>query len=586
MRLVCSLNVARITLAGWTLILVILVAPCITHAQQPAAINLVDVSEACGIGFRHSDGASGRRYIVETVTAGMAIFDYDNDGYQDVLLLSGQPLPNSETSASQATGSQASDAVESKAQSIGMPSANRSHRNALYRNCGNWTFEDVTLSAGLAAPGYGLGVVAGDYDDDGDWDLYVSNFGPSVFYRNNGDGTFTDVTAISGLENDNFAAGGVMTDIDADGLLDLYLANYVQFSFDKHITRMIGKHQFHPGPHDYPPAADRMFKNMGNGQFEDISQAAGIQQHTAPGMGVIAGDFDEDGDSDIFVANDSYPNFLWVNDGHGHFTEEATLAGLAVDRTGRENGNMGVECADFNGDLLMDLFSTTYQDEMPVLYLNQGAGFFQDATNVARIDNSLHPHVNWGVGAVDFDRDGDRDLFLACGHFMDNIRFIDDRTDVKVTNYLLLNQAGKFTNFTRHAGTGMLVVESSRGAAFDDLDNDGDVDVVVLNVNAKPTVIRNETETENRWLKVRLIGLRSNRWGIGAKVIVKSGGQSQAALVHAGRGYQSHYGTELHFGVGAAQAVESVEIRWPSGRSQTLTEIVLNETLIAREPAD
>ncbi len=518
---------------------------CLTTIAQELPIQFEEVSKSSGIQFHHSDGSSGNRYIVETVTSGLAIFDYDGDGLKDVFLLTGQPLP-------------------------GNPNQ-KSAWNALYRNNGDWTFTDVTASAGLDSFGYGLGVVAADYDEDGHLDLYLSHFGPSVLYRNRGDGTFEDVTKASGIENDQFAAGAVFADVDGDGLLDLYQANYVQFSFDKHRVRTIAGHQFHPGPHDYPPAPDKLFKNQGNGTFADISQESGIQSVAAPGMGVIAGDFDEDGDCDIFVANDSYPNFLWINDGQGHFTENAVIAGLAVDRSGRENGNMGVECADFNGDLLLDFFSTTYQDEMPVLYLNRGSGLYEDATNVSRIPNSLHPHVNWGVGAEDFDLDGDRDLFIACGHFMDNIRFIDDRTECKVSNYLLLNEKGRFQDATKIAGEGLQIIESSRGAAFDDLDNDGDIDAVVLNVNTTPSVLRNNRiRGPNSWLRVRLVGITSNRWGVGAQIVVSSNGIKQTAMVHAGRGYQSAYAIENTFGLGEASSIDFVEVRWPDGATQKI----------------
>jgi hypothetical protein len=287
-------------------------------------------------------------------------------------------------------------------------------------------------------------------------------------------------------------------------------------------------------------------------------------------MGVLCADFDDDGDSDIFVANDQHANFLFLNDGTGKFREEGLIAGVAFDRFGKANGNMGVECADLDGDGLLDIFTTTYQEEMPVLYRNLGSGLFQDATPSARIDPGLFPHVAWGIGLVDFDNDRDRDIFIACGHFLDNIRFIDDRTSMKVSNYLLQNNGtGKFSNVTHQCGSGMQIVESSRAACFDDLDHDGDIDAVVLNFNAAPSLLRNDSLGGAHWLDVRLSGRHENRDGIGARVRVIAGGHAYVAEVHAGRGYQSHYGTQLHFGLGDRSTVDRIEVRWPGGQTES-----------------
>ncbi len=374
----------------------------------PPLLNLENVGTESNIQFVHSTGASGQRYIVETVVAGLALFDYDNDGYLDIYFLNGRPLPGTSESAQL--------------------------RNALYRNNGDWTFTDVTLAAGVAGTGYGMGVAAADYDEDGDDDLYIANFGQNNFYVNNGDGTFTESTTSAGLHRDDaFGTGVVWLDIDSDGDLDLYAGSYVQFKFDQHKTRTIAGHQFHPGPAAYPPALHDLFRNEGDGTFTNISQSSGIGASAGPGMGAIAFDADDDHDIDLFVCNDGKANFLFINDGHGKFTEQAYLAGVAVDRAGTPNGNMGVDAADVDGDGLLDLLTTDYQDELPVLYRNQGAGLFEDMTTRAKIDVGLLPHVKWGVGLIDIDNDADRDAFIACGHFLDNIRLIDDRTDLKST---------------------------------------------------------------------------------------------------------------------------------------------------------
>ncbi len=379
----------------------------------------------------------------------------------------------------------------------------------------------MTAHAGVAKPIYGMGVVAADYDEDGDVDLYVSNFGQNILYRNNGDGTFSEATQACGLTmRDKVGAGCAFLDMDRDGDLDLYVGSYVEFSLDKHKPKMIGKHAFHPGPTDYPPSPDTLFRNNGDGTFSDVTAAAGIDKQVSYSMGLVAFDIDEDGDTDIFVGNDQRPNTLWINDGTGKFEDQAVLAGVAVDRTGKPNGNMGVEIGDVNGDGLIDIFTTTYQDEMPVLYLNVGAGQFLDQTNVLQIDRRLLPHVKWGCGLVDFDNDGDLDMYIACGHFMDNIQYIDDRTAVKVRDFVLENRGGKFVNVTSQVGSGLNIVQSSRGAAFDDFDNDGDIDVVVLNTNARPSILRNDSRSSSRSLALKLIGTGDNRAAVGAQVEV------------------------------------------------------------------
>ena len=534
-----------------------------SFGQAATAIKFADWSERSGVDFVHTDGSSGAHYIVESVVCGLALFDYDNDGWIDIYFLNGAPL---------------------KGTVVEKPPTNKLYRNKLYRNNGDFTFTDVTEAAGVGDRGYGLGVVAADYDEDGDDDLYISNFGENVFYLNNGDGTFSDATEEAGLlMPPKFGAGCSFADIDRDGDLDLYVASYVRFTYDQHKIRMIGKHQFHPGPTDYPPSGDRLFRNLGDGTFEDISESSGIASVATSSMGVLALDADDDGDSDFFVANDQMANSLWINDGLGSFTEQGITAGVAFDRSGKANGNMGIDLGDVDGDGLLDLFTTTYQDEMPVLYRNLGGGVFMDATNVARIDNRLFPHVNWGCGLVDFDNDSDLDLYIACGHFMDNIQYIDDRTSVKVKNYLLQNDGkGKFVNVTESAGDGMAIVESSRGAAFGDLDNDGDVDVVVLNVNARASILRNETKTANGSVSLELVGTDSNRSAIGARVTVGSAGgvRKQVTEVVAGRGYQSHYGTRLHFGIGASSSSAKasdleVEVTWPSGKTQKIALLSL-----------
>ena len=509
-----------------------------------ARVIEVDPSHS-GIDFVHTDGSNGNRYMVETIIGSLAIFDYDNDGWQDIYFVNGAPLLGTMTETPP--------------------------RNQLYKNNRDWTFTDVTLASGLGDLQYGMGVVVGDYDQDGDADVFLSNFGTNVFYVNEGDGTFSESTKLCGLTSPTrVGAGNSFFDMDNDGDLDLYCASYVEFDYPLHKTRTIAGYQFHTGPNDYTPARHSLYRNDGDGSFTDVSKWSGISQLRAPGMGVLSADFDGDGDVDVFVANDQKPNFLLINDGTGRFQEEGLIAGVAVDRLGRSNGTMGVDYADFDGDGQLDLITTTYQDEMLVLYQAVGPGLFADSTNLARIDTTLNAHVKWGVGGVDFDNDGDRDLFVACGHFLDNIRFIDDRTDVKVTNYLLANDGhGHFTNVTKEAGSALQVIESSRGAAFDDLDNDGDVDVVVLNVNARPTVGRTESPKGNNGYSVRLIGTSTNRDALGAKIIaVSASGKAQTHVLTSGKGYESSYGIRTYFGTGS-DALSKFMVTWSNGKTES-----------------
>ncbi|MCY2980865.1 MAG: CRTAC1 family protein [Planctomycetota bacterium] len=527
-------------------------APCIwiptpiVSGQTKFGATIADVAAAeCGIDFNHTDGQSGKRYMVETVIGSLALFDYDNDGLIDIYFVDGAALPGSNL-----------DYVPS---------------NRLYRNLGNWRFVDVTKESGLGDRGYGMGVVVGDYDQDGDADVFVSNFGHNAFYVNQGDGTFLEQSKTCGIWGPmRVGAGNSFFDMDNDGDLDLYGASYVHFQFDEHKVRIINGYEFHTGPNDYRPAADFLYRNDGDGKFTDVSESSGITKQIAPGMGVLAADFDDDNDIDLFVANDQQPNFLLTNDGTGRFQFDELLAGVAFDRTGKANGNMGVEYADLDGDLQLDLITTTYQEEMPVYYRRNQPGLFTDATNLARLDTTLTAHVTWGVGAVDFDNDGDRDLFFACGHFLDNIRFIDDRTSVKVANYLLVNDGkGRFRNASKEAGSALQVIESSRGAGFDDLDNDGDVDFVIVNVNAAPSLGRTDSNTGNDRLSLRLIGTTGNRDAVGSTVWVTTvSGKKQVQATIAGRGYESHYGSRLYFGSGDDK-MATIEVKWPSGLVET-----------------
>lgn len=511
-------------------------------ADLPASIQFSDVTRQTGITFRHTDGSSGRRFIVESVAAGLATFDYDHDGDIDIYFLNGSPLP-------------------------GAPSTAPLPRNALYRNDGNWKFTDVTQTAGVGHTGYGLGVCVGDYNSDGHPDLYLNNFGPNVLYRNNGNGTFTDVTLDARVAVGNHVgAGASFLDIDKDGDLDLFVAHYIDFTLAKHQTRVVNGYPAYVGPMTYGPVSSTLFRNNGDGTFTDISNESGIAAQKGTGMGVVCADYDDDGDTDIIVGNDAMANFVWKNDGKGHFEEVGLLSGLAYDMHGVGQGTMGVECGDFDNDGRLDFQMTSYQKQWAILYRNQGGGFFSDVTSATGAGAGSYRQVEWGNGLVDFDNDGDRDLFMACGHLQDNVELWDDTATYEAKNVLLENTGrGKFTDISARAGEGLSVKLSSRGAAFDDLDNDGDIDVVVLNARREPTLLRNDSPTGNHWLGIRLRGTRSNRDGVGARIKVVSGDLTLVDEVHSGRGYQSHFGSFPHFGLGPRTRVDRIEVRWIGG---------------------
>ena len=545
-------------------ILAVIAGLALCHsARSEAPILLHDVSPETGIAFPHYDGSSGRRYIMETVASGLATLDYDGDGLIDVYLLNGSPL---------------------KGAALNSPPTNR-----LYRNLGDWKFVDVTQAAGVGDPGFGLGAAVADYDQDGCPDLYISNFGPNVLFRNNGDGTFTNATGASGVggqPDSKVGAGTCFLDADADGDLDLFVANYLHFTYDLHVPRTHRGFPIYWGPESYRPLPSTLYSNRGDGGFRDVTKASGVDS-PGWGMGMVCADFDDDGDTDIFVADDSMCNYLWENDGTGHFRESGLMAGIGYNFRGEAHGNMGVDCGDFDNDGRLDFYVTSYQTQLAALFRNFGHGFFQDVTVSSRAGSGTGPNVTWGSGLVDFDNDGQKDIFVACGHLLDNVEAFDDSTSYQASNILLRNTGrGTFVDVTASSGNGMAVKRSSRGAAFEDLDNDGDIDVVVVNSRRKPTILRNDSQNDHHWLQVRLRGVRTNRDGVGARVKVVAGDSVFVDEVHSGRGYQSHFGTRLHFGLGERSRVDRVEVRWIGGGTDVLENVPVDRqiTLLERKP--
>jgi hypothetical protein len=518
-----------------------------------AGIVFTDVTKETGITFRHTDGSGGKFYIMETISAGLALFDYDNDGDIDIYFLNGAAL---------------------KGTKFKVPP-----KNALYRNEGGWKFVDVTQASGTGDTGFGLGIAVGDYDNDGDPDIYLNNHGPNVLYRNNGDGTFTDVAKSAGVENGSkVGAGACFLDMDKDGDLDLYVSNYVEFSYETHTARTAAGFKTYPGPLSYTPTSDNLYRNNGDGTFTDVSGKSGVKQHLGTGMGMICSDYDNDGDTDIYVANDVMGNFLFQNDGTGKFEEVGLMSGVSYDLHGERQGSMGVEVGDYDNDGLFDFYATSFRGEQATLYRNLGDGMFEDVSRSSGAGKGTLPGVTWGAGLVDFDNDGDRDIFVASGHLGRNVSLFDDSLTYFQSNIFLMNTGdGKFVDMSEQCGEGMNVKLSSRGAGFDDLDNDGDVDVVILNTRREPTILKNDSHPKGHWLQVRLRGVKTNRDGVGARVTVAAGDLTLIDEVHSGRGYQSHYGTHLHFGLGKRDHVESIEVRWIGGGTDIFRNITADQ---------
>jgi hypothetical protein len=524
-----------------------------------SSIILRDVTKETGITFKHTDGSSGQRYIVESVSAGLALFDYDRDGDEDIYFLNGAALKGTKYDAPP--------------------------KNALYRNEGGWKFTDVTDKAGVGDTGFGLGVVAGDYDNDGDLDLYVNNYGPNVLYRNNGDGTFTDMTKQSGVANGHkVGAAAFFLDMDKDGDLDLFVSNYLKFTYQNHLMRTSKGIPKYAGPMDFPPMPNNLFRNNGDGTFTNVSEESGVAKHKGWGMGGVCADYDNDGDTDIYIANDVAANFLFENDGTGKFKEVGLITGLAYDLQGHEHGSMGIDCGDYDNDGRIDFYETSYSRELSTLYKNLGDNMFEDVTMLTGAGAGTLPHVTWGTGFADFDNDGHRDIFIACGHLQDNVELYNDMETSLAQNVILKNTGErKFVDVSDNSGDGMKVKLRSRGTALGDMDNDGDIDIVILNSRSEPTILRNDSPSKGNWIQVLLRGTRSNRDGVGAHVKVIAGDLTLVDEVHSGRGYQSHYGMRLHFGLGNRKKMDRIEVRWIGGGMDVFNDITVNQLVTLTE---
>jgi hypothetical protein len=529
------------------------------------AIKLVDVAAQSGITLLNICGGPAKDYIIDEVGSGAAWLDYDNDGNLDLLIVNGSTRERSKTG--------------------GDPLV------ALYRNDGNGRFTDVTARSGLSRKGWGMGVCVADYDNDGFDDLYVTSaVGGNALYRNNGNGTFIDVTRQAGVADAGWSTGCAFGDYDRDGNVDLYVAHYVKFD-----ERAIAKRgetagcrfmtvDVSCGPKGLKGEADVLFHNNGRGGFTDVTKAAGINDPGYYGFGVIFTDLDEDGWPDIFVANDSTPNFLFHNNHNGTFSETGLVAGVALSGDGREQSGMGVDAGDYNRDGHFGLVVTHFSHDYTTLYENSGKGFFTDASYTTGIAVGAGRYLGWGVGFVDFENAGRLDLFVSNGHIYPEVDTHGLGTKYRQRKQLFRNLGNKrFQEITDEVGGGLLLEKSSRGAAFGDYDNDGDIDVLVVNLDDRPTLLRNDTAGGNHWVTFQLAGTKSNRDGIGARIRVTANGSTQSAEIRAGGSYLSSNDRRAHFGLGAADRVQQVQIQWPSGLVESANNLPADGFYVARE---
>jgi hypothetical protein len=494
-------------------------------------------------------GGPTKDHILESTGSGLALFDYDGDGRLDIYLVTAAELTTAR--------------------------ARIPHRNALYRNLGGWRFEDVSRRAGVDAESWGSGACVGDADGDGRIDLYVTNWGENLLYRNRGDGTFEDVAPAAGVAAGGWSTGCAFLDADADGDLDLYVARYVQTSWDDLVRakRTLGWRngpRIMVGPAGLPGEADLYFENVGNGRFEEAAGRRGLADAArAYGFAVLATDYDDDGFVDLFVANDSNPNFLYRNLGDGRFESAGLLAGVAVNGEARAQAGMGADAADYDGDSRIDLVLTAFAHDRNTLYRNVDGQHFEDATVAGGIAAATFVRMGWGAAFLDADLDGRPDLFFANGHIFSDIDGYPQLGEsYRQKNQLLLNAGGgRFRDVSAAAGAGLQAARVGRGAAVGDLDNDGDPDIVVSNMDEEPTLLENRQQSGHHWVAARLVAPAGNRFAIGAKVTVDAGGRKQIREVRSGGGYLSQSDLRAYFGLGRHAGPVAVEVRMPGGRT-------------------
>jgi hypothetical protein len=522
-----------------------------------------DVARSVGLDFVHINGASEQRFLPEILGPGGLFVDFDNDGWLDVFLVDG--------------GSIADATVARRA------------RHRLYRNRGSGTFEDVTVASGIRHREYGMGACAGDYDNDGLIDLYVTNVGSNQLYRNAGNGRFTEVPDAGGANPNLWSTSCAFLDIDRDGDLDLFVTNYVDALLKKNPFCGIGgpppvRDYCHPLM--YQPSHSVLYRNTGMKSFEDISKSSGVAALRGNGLGVAVADVDDDSWPDVFVANDAMPNFLFHNNADGTFTDIAGVAGVAVTSDGKAKAGMGTAFADFGGTGRLGLIVTNHEAEMHSVFLNIDGAIFSDVTMRSGVGPATRPYVGFGVAFFDYDNDTDLDIAIANGHVMANVSSLRGGGTFAQRNLLLRNSDGRFQNVTNQAGPGFSIELVSRALAAGDVDNDGDLDLLVTNNGAGVNLLLNEglAQAGNaNAILIRVIGTKSNRGGIGTRLTLTTGGRRQLREVQSGSSYLTQNDLRAHFGIGAANRSERLEMRWPSGATEVVQDLPANHVITVRE---
>ena len=537
--------------------LLFLLAGAVLARAASAQVTFKDITKQAGISFVHSNGAAGKKWLPETMGPGCAFIDYDNDGYPDILLVNGKGW----TAKSAATTLK------------------------LYHNNGNGTFTDVTAKAGLAISLYGMGVAVGDYDNDGFDDIFVTALGQSHLFHNNGNGTFSDVTKAAGLWGPNeFSTSAAWVDYDRDGKLDLVVANYVQWTpqTDLYCT-LDGTHKSYCTPESYKGASLRLWHNLGNGKFEDVTKQAGLLDNTSKSLGIAVLDVNGDGWPDIVVANDTEPNKLYLNTGKGTFKESGVSSGIAFSEDGVARAGMGADAADYDRSGRPSIIIGNFSNQMMALYHNEGHELFVDEAPRSEVGRKSLLTLGFACFFFDYDLDGWQDIFVANGHIEPEIERIQKRVTYAQSPHLFHNQGGgKFVETTQAVGPDLGVPRVGRSTAYADIDNDGDLDILMTTNGGPAFLFRNEGST-NHSLRIKLEGTRSNRDGIGTLVTVTAGKDKQSLTLHSGSGYLSASELVLTFGLGQRQQADEIELSWPSGKVDHLSKVAAGQTITVRE---
>ncbi len=534
-------------------------AMCLTVViTATTSVVFVDVTDEAGLRFRHTSGAVGQKYMPETLGAGGVWLDVDDDGWQDIVLVNSTTWPGQSTSGTHAM---------------------------LYRNNGNGTFDDISSGSGVDIPLYGLGGAAGDFDNDGRTDLYLTALGQNRLLRGQGDGTFVDVTDTSGTGDPGFSTSALWFDYDNDGYLDLFVTNYVEWTpeIDLYCT-LDGETKSYCTPESYQGQSSTLYRNLGNGTFENVSMPAGVSNPSAKALSASMFDVDSDGWMDLFVTNDTQPNQLFRNQGDGTFEDIAVVSGVAFSEAGIARAGMGVDAADYDGSGHPSLIIGNFSNEMMALYHNEGNGLFIDEAPRSELGRATLLTLTFGCFFFDYDLDGWLDVFAANGHVADDVEQVQSRVTHAQRPQLFHNAGrGRFEEIVEQAGNALQQPMVARGAAYADFDNDGDLDILITSNGGAPRLLRNDGGNTNNLLRVKTVGTESNRDGIGARVEVTTGGQRRWQMVKTGSSYASQSEVPLTFGLGDQMSVELMRVVWPSGQVDEVTGIAANEFLVVEE---